>query len=279
MARGLCFKPRPPSAVPDGPMQPGEKYKLNVESREFEPTWDSALPGQGELRPLAGSAPVRPSTGTASTTTGIGTGIRNGDHGNQGPHQFDIARWGCARTASAAHPVGGRDYGEPRRRRRRTGHDVYEYPTARSRFRTRGGYTNEEGTQRSQPFYGTKGGLDDGDGRKWQRIWRKDEKGPARHAPPESSGSDPGASPASSGQHYRTHRRRAGGDRFEAHCGVLEATLVGPAPLREHLLPRGSGPTFDGQTETFVGGQGSGQAPPREYRKPFEVPARLVAGL
>jgi len=37
MARGLCFKPRPPiGQYPDGPMKPGEKYALTVDSKNID---------------------------------------------------------------------------------------------------------------------------------------------------------------------------------------------------------------------------------------------------
>src|SRR5688572_16776189 len=43
MARGLCYKPRPPiGKYPDGPMSPGEKYTLTVGSTNYEPTYDTA---------------------------------------------------------------------------------------------------------------------------------------------------------------------------------------------------------------------------------------------
>src|SRR5213075_1563472 len=41
LARGLCFKPRPAiGKYPDGPMQPGEKYALNVLATTKEPAYD-----------------------------------------------------------------------------------------------------------------------------------------------------------------------------------------------------------------------------------------------
>ena len=75
MARGLCYKPRPSiGRYPDGPMQPGEKYRLNVESKEYEPTCDSAYLPRSTTTSGWARPPCAPSTGTASTTTGTGTG-------------------------------------------------------------------------------------------------------------------------------------------------------------------------------------------------------------
>src|SRR5207342_2291194 len=42
MARGLCFKPRPSiGKYPDGPMAPGEKYALTVDSTAYLPPYDA----------------------------------------------------------------------------------------------------------------------------------------------------------------------------------------------------------------------------------------------
>ena len=43
MARGLCFKPRAGiGKYPDGPMGPGEQYKLSSTATSFEPPYDAA---------------------------------------------------------------------------------------------------------------------------------------------------------------------------------------------------------------------------------------------
>jgi Oxidoreductase family, NAD-binding Rossmann fold len=61
MARGLCFKPRPSiGRYPDGPLPPGEKYRLNVESKEYEPTWDAAYLAKVDYDLWQGPAPSRP---------------------------------------------------------------------------------------------------------------------------------------------------------------------------------------------------------------------------
>ena len=54
MARGLCFKPRPSiGKYPDGPMQPGEKYKLNVDADDLRADLRRRVPVEGGLRPVA----------------------------------------------------------------------------------------------------------------------------------------------------------------------------------------------------------------------------------
>ena len=61
MARGLCFKPRPSiGKYPDGPMAAGEEYKLNVDSRDTEPTYDAAYLEKVDYDLWLGPAPERP---------------------------------------------------------------------------------------------------------------------------------------------------------------------------------------------------------------------------
>jgi predicted dehydrogenase len=282
MARGLCFKPRPAiGRYPDGPMQPGEKYKLNVETTQYEPSYDSAYLAKVNYDLWLGPAPLRPfNRNRFHYNWHWHWDYGNGDTGNQGPHQFDIARWGLREDA---HPlrirsVGGY-YGEPSSQETpNLQTTVYEYADGKIlEFGTRGGYTNEEGTQKiGNLFYGTKGWLwIDGDGRKWQAYFgRKDEKGPGSEAPPESSGSDPLVLTSIERPHYQNFIDAVrAGDASKLACGVLEGHLSSALPHFANISYRvGRALTFDGKTETFVGDKEADKLLTREYRKPFEVP-------
>ena len=74
---------------------------------------------------------------------------------------------------------------------------LFEYADGKVlEFATRGGYTNDEGTQKiGNLFYGTKGWLwIDGEGRTWQSyLGRKSEKGPGAEA---GAATGDGAGPA-----------------------------------------------------------------------------------
>ena len=87
----------------------------------------------------------------------------NGDTGNQGPHQFDIARWGLQKQE---HPVKIRSVGgyfgeESSQETPDMQTTMYEYADGTVlEFATRGGFTNDEGGVRiGNLFYGSKGWL------------------------------------------------------------------------------------------------------------------------
>ena len=185
MARGLCFKSRPSiGKYPDGPLGPGETYKLNVESSQAEPTWDAAYLSKVDYNLWQGPAAERPfNRNRFHYNWHWHWAYGNGDTGNQGPHQFDIARWGLGKNE---HPVSvssmGGYYGpESSQETPDTQTTLFKYADGLVlEFATRGEYTNDEGTQNiGNLFYGSEGWLwIDGDGRKWQSYHgRKNEMG------------------------------------------------------------------------------------------------------
>jgi predicted dehydrogenase len=200
MARGLCYKTRPNiGKYPDGPMQPGEKYKLNVEAKEFEPTYDAAYLAKVDYDMWLGPAPSRPfNRNHFHYNWHWHWNYGNGDTGNQGPHQFDIARWGLGETvhpvkvSSAGGLFGVRDSSQETPD---VHSSLFTYADGKVlEFATRGIMTNDEGTQKiGNLFYGSKGWVwIDGDGRAWQAyLGRKEEKGPGAKAVAGGTGSDP----------------------------------------------------------------------------------------
>lgn len=93
----------------------------------------------------------------------------NGDTGNQGPHQFDIARWGLNKNE---HPVSiystggiyGIDSDECAQETPNTQTSMFKYSDGKIlEFETRGRYTNDEsslGIRIGNIFYGTDGYLE-----------------------------------------------------------------------------------------------------------------------
>jgi predicted dehydrogenase len=281
MARGLCFKARPAiGRYPDGPMAPGEKYRLNVETSNYEPTYDSAYLAKVNYDLWLGPAPSRAfNRNYFHYNWHWHWDYGDGDTGNQGPHQFDIARWGLAKNEHPARirSVGGY-YGDPSSQETpNLQTTVFEYADGKvMEFATRGGYTNAEGSQRiGNLFYGTKGWLwIDGDGRKWQSyLGRKEEKGPGSDAPPDQGGGDPNVLTSIESPHYANFvdALRAN-DAGKLNCDILEGHLSSALPQLANVSYRvGRALVFDNKTEKCVGDAEADRLLTREYRKGFEV--------
>jgi predicted dehydrogenase len=282
MARGLCFKPRPAiGKYPDGPMAPGEKYALTVASTSYEPTYDEQYLAKVDYDLWLGPAPKRPfNRNRFHYNWHWHWDYGNGDTGNQGPHQFDVARWGLNKQE---HPikirsVGGYFGAEASQETPDTQTTLYEYADGTIlEFATRGEFTNDEGTQRiGNLFYGSKGWLwVDGDGRKWQSyLGPKNEKGPGADAPPDTGGSDPLVLTSSESPHLQNFvdAIRAGDPKMLA-CDGFEGHLSSTLPHLANISYRvGRALTFDGATETFADDKEADRLLTREYRKGFEIP-------
>jgi predicted dehydrogenase len=282
MARGLCFKPRPAiGTYPDGPMAPGEKYALTVASTDYEPTYDEQYLSKVDYDLWLGPAPKRPfNRNRFHYNWHWHWDYGNGDTGNQGPHQFDIARWGLNKNEHPAkiRSIGGYFGAESSQETPDTHTTLFEYGDGTIlEFATRGQYTNDEGTQKiGNLFYGTKGWVwIDGNGRSWQSYFgRKDEKGPGRdEAAQTAGGSDPLVLTSEEGPHYRNFidAIRANDSKL-LNCDVVEGHLSSTLPHLANIAYRvGRELTFDGKSETFVDDKKADRLLTREYRRGFEI--------
>ncbi len=282
MARGLCFKPRPAiGKYPDGPMAPGEKYALTVTSTTFEPAYDEQYLSKVDYDLWLGPAPKRPfNRNRFHYNWHWHWDYGDGDTGNQGPHQFDIARWGLNKHE---HPtkirsVGGYFGPEASQETPDMQTSLFEYADGMIlEFGTRGEFTNDEGTQKiGNLFYGSNGWLWlDGDGRKWQSyLGPKNEKGAGAEAPPETGGSDPLVLTSIEYPHYQNFvdAIRANDPKILT-CDALEGHLSSSLPHLANISYRvGRALVFDGKSETFVDDKKADRLLTREYRKGFEIP-------
>ena len=281
MARGLCFKARPPiGKYPDGPMAPGEKYALTVTSTNYEPTYDEQYLSKVDYDLWLGPAPKRPfNRNRFHYNWHWHWDYGNGDTGNQGPHQFDIARWGLNKQEHPAkiRSIGGYFGPEASQETPDTHTTLFEYGDGTIlEFATRGQFTNDEGTQKiGNLFYGSKGWLwIDGDGRTWQSYFGpKNEKGPGTETADKTSGSDPNVLTSEEGPHYRNFidAIRAN-DAKLLTCDVVEGHLSSTLPHLANIAYRvGRELRFDGKTETFEDDKKADRLLTREYRKGFEI--------
>jgi predicted dehydrogenase len=204
----------------------------------------------------------------------------NGDTGNQGPHQFDIARWGLQKQE---HPVKIRSvggyFGEPSSQETPNEQTtMYEYADGMVlEFATRGGFTNDEaGVRIGNIFYGTKGWLwIEEAGKTWQSYFGpKNEKGPGKELPPRQKVEATGLTTTET-PHYQNFidAIRADNPKLLA-CDIMEGHLSSTLPHLANISYRvGRALVFDGAKETFVNDKEADRLLTREsYRTGFEIP-------
>jgi predicted dehydrogenase len=280
MARGLCYKPRPAiGTYPDGPMAPGERFGLTVTATTFEPTYDVAFLSKVNYDLWLGPAAKRPfNRNRFHYNWHWHWDYGNGDSGNQGPHQFDIARWGLQKQE---HPrkirSSGGYFGAPSSQETPdTQMSTFEYRDGTIlEFDTRGQFTNDEsGVRIGNLFYGEKGWLwIEESGRRWQSYFGpKNDKGPGTEMPAAPGSEAVGLTTVES-PHYQNFvdAIRAGNPKL-LNCDVMEGHLTSTLPHLGNISYRvGRELVFDGRTETIANDREANQLLTREYRKGFEI--------
>lgn len=261
MAKGLCYKPRD----------------------SFGIAKDSTPPASLHYDQWRGPAPMRPYNEKRVHynwhwfwETG------NGDTGNQGPHQFDIARWGLNKHE---HPVSvfsmGGLYGinpaECEQETPNTQTSLFKYSDGKMlEFETRGRYTNDEsslGIRIGNIFYGTEGYVEI-DGDKW-KAFRKREKEP--FAGSATSANKPAdatylAAPGGADHYANFLDAIRSGKNESLHCDISEGFLSSSLPILANISYRlGRELRFDGSKEKFISDNEADRMLTREYRKPFVI--------
>jgi len=206
-----------------------------------------------------------------------------GDTANQGPHQFDIARWGLNKNE---HPVKiysmGGLYGinpaECEQETPNTQTSVFKYKDGKMlEFETRGRYTNEEGglgISIGNTFYGTEGYLEI-NGSQWQ-AFRKRENKPFAGSVTGEKPTDFMAPPGGGGHHGNFIDAIRSGKDEDLHCQIYEGYMSACLPALANISYRlGRELTFDGAKEKFVKDPQADKMLTREYRKPYVVPQQV----
>jgi predicted dehydrogenase len=270
MARALCFKAR-------------DSYGMAA---------DSEAPAAFHYDRWLGPAPWRPyneKRGHYNWHWYWDTG--NGDTGNTGPHQLDIARWGLAKQEhpKTVYSAGGlygfrKDGGTPTPGKRvygdveTYGHDQTSQETPNTQtatytyadgtlleMETRGRYTNHEGSAGQEVgnlFFGADGWLEIS-GDTW-KAFRKREREPF-------AGSK---DPRGGGNHWGNFLDGLRAGKTEAlHADILEGHLsTSLCHLANISYRTGRSLTFAGDTERFVDAPDADALLTRTYRKPYVVP-------
>ncbi len=261
MARGLCFKPRgsfgkfPDSAVPSGVhydkwVGPAEMYPFNEGKFHYNWHWH--------------------------WNTG------NGDTGNQGPHQFDIARWGLGQKE---HPVkisshgGYFKFGDVcSQETPNTQTSLFEYADGSLlEFGTRGLYTSlEDDIKIGNLFYGTEGWMHL-NGSTWKTYFgRKNKPGPSSTSyEPED---DPMILTGGSGNVHMNNFITAlrSGKRSDQTCDIEVGFMSTCLPHLANISYRtGKQIIFDGKNEKCINNPEANNLLTRKYRKPYVMPNRV----
>jgi predicted dehydrogenase len=226
----------------------------------------------------------------------------NGDTGNTGPHQLDVARWGLNKNE---HPVTvystGGLYGlrkEELPKESRTpgtkvyggvetyGHDkttqetpntqtaVYKYADGTMlEFEVRGRYTNHEGSKGQEVgnlYYGSEGWLELG-GSTWKAFRRRGKE------PIAGSKDTEGGRRAERGNHWANFIEALRAGKPEVlHCDILEGHLSTALPHLANISYRtGRALRFMGEYEKFANDPEADTLLTRVYRAPYVVPDRV----
>jgi predicted dehydrogenase len=208
----------------------------------------------------------------------------NGDTGNQGPHQFDIARWGLNKNE---HPVKiystGGIYGispkECSQETPNTQTSLFTYSDGKVlEFETRGRFTHGESSldiKIGNIFYGTDGYLEL-NGSTW-KAFRQREREPFAGSSKESSEvpKDPTFRAAPGGaEHYANFidAIRAGSD-YNLNCDIQEGHFSSALPILANISYRLKRDlNFMGDYERFANDPEADLMLTRNFRPPYVVP-------
>jgi predicted dehydrogenase len=261
MAKGMCYKPR--------------------DSFGIAP--DSTPPASLHYDIWLGPAPYRPyNEKRVHYNWHWFWDTGNGDTGNQGPHQFDIARWGLNKNE---HPVTvfsiggifGINPAECAQETPNTQTSLLKYKDGKIlEFETRGRYTNDEsslGIRIGNIFYGTEGYLELNEGN-W-KAFRKREKEPfAGSAMTAPKAVDPTFMAAPGGtEHFANFLDAVRGGKDEIlHCHIKEGFYSSALPLLSNISYRlGRKLEFDGVNEKFVNDKEADELLTQHYRDPYII--------
>lgn len=263
MAKGLCYKPRDSFGISPDSMPP---ETLHYDMWLGPATWQ----------------PYNEKRGHYNWHWHWATG--GGDTANQGPHQFDIARWGLNKNE---HPVniyssGGLFGINPKECSQETPNtqtSVFTYADGKIlEFETRGRYTNSESSldiRIGNIFYGTDGYLEINGG-SW-RAYRQRESQPFASSSRENQDApkDPTyLAPPGGTEHYANFidSIRSGSD-YDLHCDINKGFYSSALPALANISYRLKRElTFVGAYERFANDPEADMLLTRNYRKPYFVP-------
>jgi predicted dehydrogenase len=245
MAKGLCYKPRGSIGhKPDGPVPAGVDYNL----------W-------------LGPAPERPfNPNRFHYEWHWNWDYGNGDLGNQGIHQMDLARWGLGKTEfpKTVMASGGRFGYSDDGQTPNTQLVVFEFDDCELQFEVRGLLTNDEAKVKiGDLFYGTEGILAITSYTTWQTYL-----GPKMEPGPGGSGG---------GDHFANFLQAVKSRDTKSLNGPIEEGHQSSAfcHLGNIAYRLGRKLHINPSTESFVNDPEADAMLTRKYRAPFVVPDKV----
>ena len=209
----------------------------------------------------------------------------NGDTGNQGPHQFDIARWGMNKNEHpvSVHSTGG-IYGidpkECAQETPNTQNSVFKYKDGTMlEFETRGRFSNGESsldTRIGNMFFGTDGYLEL-DGGTWKAFRERETEPFAQSKKGGGSNADISLTGPAGTEHFANfiNAIHSGKDQ-DLHCDIREGFFSTALPLIANISYRLDRKLNfmggDMDMERFVQDPEANAMLTRSYRPPYVVP-------
>jgi len=291
MAKGVCYKWRDSiGAYPDGPMLPDEKFALTVGSKNYEPAYTKEYLSKVNYDLWLGPAPTRAfNRNRFHYNWHWNWDYGNGDMGNQGVHEMDVARWGLGvKLPSKISAMGGHVMFEDAQQTPNTLMAVFEFPNPEGKgdkkkilqFEVRHWMSNPEGNHLGSSesagntymtsaenvvgniFYGSEGYmLKDVD--HWQTyMGRKREKG---------------ESGTGIGNHYQNfvdavRANDPGMLTAPIEEGFYSCALIHLANISYRL---GRTINFDPDKQTIINDPKATALLSREYREPYSMPHQI----
>ncbi len=283
MGRGMCFKPRwDIGRYPDGPMQPGEKNYLRTNKTGEMPTYDAKYLEKVHYDMWIGPARKRAfNRNRFHYNWHWQFEYGNGDTGNQGPHQFDVGRWGINKDE---YPVRVSSlgnlylFGDSQQDTPNTQTTIFEYTDGTIfEFATRGLFTNPDGEIRiGNVFYGSEGWLEIDANGNWKTFFGyKGEPGPNSDNIDSEKADALNTVGTGVGGHYGNFIGAVrSGKQTDLTCDIEVGHRSSVLPALGNISYLvGRELEFDGRNETFVDDAEANALLKREnYRAPYVVP-------
>ncbi len=279
-ARGLCFKPRENiGRFPDGPMAADAKPIPMVKNKQpYTASYLEKVHYDRWIGPAA-QKPFNPNRFHYNWHWQFEYG--GGDTANQGPHQFDVARWGLGKEEGPVKVSSRGDLFLFKDSQQDTPNEqtsILEYADGTIlEFSTRGLPTNAEGDglKIGVIFYGSEGRLEiDADGNWKTFMGPKGDKGPDSSKIEDEKADATNTVGTGSGGHYGNFITAVRANKPELlTCDIETGYRSSVLPILSNIAYKvGHELKWDGKKEQFVGDAAANKLLKRADRKGYAIP-------